>query len=87
MADLPFRLAIRKEGNFVNAYLAGPANMNDAMLLGSLLLGIAKRPDLFERWKALMTDTLAAALTDVFGVAHPTFVERRAPENERSGHG
>ena len=84
MKKLPMRLAIRSEGNVVNAYLAAADTMADARLIGSLARGVAERADLFERWKALMTEALSVLVEEITG-QRPLITETRAPEHERSG--
>lgn len=78
------RLAIRREGAFVNAYLAQEGTMDGAKLLGSLALDVAHHVVVFERWKALMNDILSSAVEAIFG-QKPEMTERTAPEHERSG--
>ena len=81
----PIRLAIRKEGEFVNAYLAQSDSMEGAVLLGSIRRTILERDDsIWEKWKKLMTDAVSNAIHDQFD-QRPTFEEQRAPEHERAG--
>ena len=47
------RLAIRKEGPVVNAYVAEEETMAGAFIIGSLDIGLAERPAIWDRWKAL----------------------------------
>jgi hypothetical protein len=82
---LPIRLAIRREGEVVNAYIAHPHTMKDATLIGSIGRKVALKADFFERWKALMSDILVAFIKDVYGQT-PTIEEKGAPEHERSGN-
>lgn len=84
LKEIGIRLAIRREGEFINAYLAQRNTMDDATLLGSLAIGPAGKPDIFEAWKKLMTVVVSRAVTEAFG-QQPTMVERAAPESERSG--
>jgi hypothetical protein len=83
--ELPIRLAIRHEGNSVNAYLAFRGTMKGATFIGSLAIGIASRSDFFERWKNLMSDALALAVEDISGEA-PEMSIKPAPEHERGGN-
>jgi len=78
------RLAIRKEGSFVNVYIAGKS-MEDANLIGSLHVRLAGEwPDLFERWQSVFTEALSRSLEEVLGEA-PTLVELPVPQHEKSG--
>lgn len=85
--EAPFRLAIREEGGFVNAYIASRETMNDAMLIGSIRKSIvADKNEAWDIWKKLMTDALAGAVVKILGVEPDEMVERRPPEHERSGN-
>lgn len=87
LVRMDVRLAIRREGRFINAYLAGTDSMADAELLGSILVAMVEAGEgYFERWKELMTAMFAAHVENVLGV-EPEMIEERAPEHERSGHG
>jgi len=78
------RLAIRKEGSFVNVYIAGKT-MSDAGLIGSIHLNLAGDwPDLFERWQSVFTDALSRSLEEAVGET-PTLVELPVPHHEKSG--
>ncbi len=83
--ELPVRLAIRREGNSVNAYIADPKTMEDAIFVASLSVGIAGKSDFFERWKQLMSDILALAVEEIYG-QEPEMHTRPAPEHERGGN-
>lgn len=79
------RLAIRREGKLVNAYLATAGSMDGAILMGSILRSIVARDDaLWERWKAVMTDAMRNAVEDTFG-QRPDVTERPAPPHEKAG--
>jgi hypothetical protein len=79
------RLAIRHEGDVVNAYLAKEGTMEGAILLGSIMYGIVKgHPDIWDRWKEIMTDAMARGIKEVFN-QEPKMVERSAPPSERAG--
>jgi hypothetical protein len=82
----PFRLALRVEGAFWNAYLAHTDTMAEAMLLGSIRLAAVQDQDRQTRFMALMQESLAAALMDAAGIemSWPDPPET-APEHERSG--
>lgn len=81
------RLAMREEGDNWNAYYAMPHTMDGALLLGSIRMAIAIRPDRKEAFMALMRDAVADIIEERTGV-RPTWPDgpRRAPEHERSGH-
>jgi hypothetical protein len=84
---MQMRLAIRQEGQFVNAYVAQATDMAGAFLVGSISLGLLNmRPELFEQFKALMTDALAALIEVGAGGKVLATFEEQAPEHERAGH-
>lgn len=80
-----FRLAIRAEGNLVNGYLAPLDSMVGAILLGSLLRGVAENPDRFEAFKALMLEAVSDATELVTGTRPVFGTVEPAPEHERAG--
>jgi len=80
------RLAIRKEGGSVNAYLASERTMDGAVLMGSLAKGIAEHGDFFDRWKVLMIDAMSVAIEQTTGHPPDYMVEGPAPEHERGGN-
>jgi len=85
--QVPFRLAIRSEGNMVSAYLAYSDSMADATLLGSIRRGLVKEhPALFDEWRLLMQSALGQVVEDALGVK-PVWPREPvpAPEHERSG--
>ena len=61
------RLAFREEGEFWNCYYAMPDTMADAILLGSLRMAIAQRPELKAAFMALMRQVLADFVQSMFG--------------------
>jgi hypothetical protein len=82
------RLAIRKEGQWVNAYYALPDTMKDALPLGMIRVRICDQsPDLYDRWKQLMKDAVGHIVKDVTGIKPEWSGEERAPEHERAGEG
>lgn len=82
-----FRIAIRKEGKYINAYYALPDSMDGALHLGSILRGLCDTsPELFEAFVMLMQGVAGAVSRDVLGVEVAAFTEEPAPEHERSGH-
>lgn len=85
MVELSVRLAIRREGEFVNAYHAGTDSMQGAMLMGSIRVSILdKHPEVWNDWKQLMTRAYQALIEGALG-QKPEMTESPAPEHERSG--
>lgn len=82
--EIGMRLAIRREGNWVNAYLAKSETMEDALIIGSIALVIAEQGDIFLRWKDVMTGAMTIVIKEFCG-QEPEMTERAAPEHERSG--
>lgn len=82
----PVRLAIRAEGEWLNAYIAQTDTMEGAFLIGSIARSICDvRTDIFTEWKDVMTKVFEHGLSSVTGFRDIPMVERRAPEHERSG--
>jgi hypothetical protein len=80
------RLAIRREGADINAYLAKSTGMDGALLIGHIATAAAQLdPNLFEGFKALMVATMAVLMKDQ-GLTVIGTEERDAPEGERAGH-
>lgn len=87
MSEVPFRLAIRTEGNMVNCYYAKADTMEDAILLSSIHRKIFDAdPTLVENWKTLMTASLDAMCKHLFGHAPRRYIEEEGPEHERPGN-
>jgi hypothetical protein len=81
----PFRLAYRKEGEFVNAYYAEPGTMEGAILLGSMRVSILdSTPGLFDDFQACMRKALEQACRNV-GFDMGPWQVFHAPEHERTG--
>lgn len=82
------RLAFRHEGDWWNCYLALPATMGGAKLIGSIVIGaVANNPERKQVFMDLMKAVMADAVEDVTGTRPDHFKEQPAPEAERSGHG
>lgn len=80
------RIAVRGEGEWVNAYLARGDTMEGAQLVASIRRAVCdRRPELFDRWKAILHDTMMALCEDT-GVPVLRTEEQTAPEHERAGH-
>lgn len=87
LIKIPCRLAIRHEGDFVNAYMALDDTMQDAKLLGSILHALVDaNPKLFEQWKNTMRAAMAAIVKSICGTEPIWGGEQKAPEHERAGH-
>ena len=84
--DIKVRIAIREEGDFINAYLAQPGTLKNAVLFASMRRTVAYIDrDVFEKWKRLLTEMLNATMRDTFGVEADGFIEQSPPSGERSG--
>jgi hypothetical protein len=78
------RMALRHEGDFINAYYARLGTMENAVLLGSLRWTLAVDGTTFEAWKAVMTEAFRIAIKQALGI-DVDMKTQRAPEHERSG--
>lgn len=84
---MKIRLALREEGSFWNAYLAMSDTMDGAKLIGSIMIGAArKNPEIKAAFQALMQQVLADAIEDVTGEAPDKWDVQRGPESERAGN-
>lgn len=87
MKTMMIRIAFRAEGSFWNAYLAQEGTMENAKLIGSILIEPVMRNEETKRaFMATMKLVLADAVEAVTGDAPVRWDERQAPESERSGH-
>lgn len=87
MNDKPFRIAIRAEGNFINAYLAAPDSMASAQLIGCVARGACDADrTIFTEFQTLMQRAVAIACKGALGVEPLKFETQPAPEHERGGH-
>lgn len=81
------RVALREEGQFWNAYLATADSMNGAKLIGSIMIGAArKNPEIKAAFQALMQQVLADAVEEVTGAPPKKWDVGPAPESERAGN-
>lgn len=88
MSDKPFiRTTIRREGTWINAYLAHTHTMDGAVLLASISYGACSMDrQAFEDFKALISAFVVRRVTAETGCV-PRVEETDAPEHERAGHG
>jgi hypothetical protein len=83
----PFRLAIRAEGEFINAYFASIDTMKDAMLLGSIKrVPCDKDRSIFDQWVGVMANVLQLACKEALGEITVEMIIEPAPEHERAGN-
>ena len=86
MAEQLFRIAFRKEGEFVNAYLAQPHTMDDAIFIASVkTTALSQTPGAFEDYQALIQKIVGEGMR-AMGVTHDGWIAGPAPENERTGN-
>ena len=80
----PFRLALRKEGDYWNAYIAPKETMEGAHLLGSALIGpLQVNPELKEAFQMLMMRVMAQTIKDAFNMEVESWDEvKPAPADE-----
>ena len=79
------RLAIRDEGEWINAYYAMPGTMDGSILLASLRRTAADRPGVFDAFKDLGRTIVGEILFEEIGARPAWGGEDRAPEHERAG--
>jgi hypothetical protein len=85
MTDPQLRLAFRQDGEHWCVYLANPDSMEDALLMASIRMSIVTQNERHKRafmdlMKAILDDTLK----DRIGTRAESWIERSAPEHERS---
>ena len=84
---MKIRLALRREGDWWNAYLAHADTMEGAKLIGTIKIGaVAQDPKIKKDFMRLMQRVLANAIKDVSGKKPTEWETGPAPESERSGH-
>ena len=82
------RIAIRQEGNFINAYLTQPGSLEGGVLMGSISAGLCnadERNETFELFKQAI-ETGAGALLESLGVSVVGMETREAAEHEKAGN-
>ena len=81
----PFRLALRQEGEWWNAYLADPDTMKEAMKIASIRLSIVKQNESHKQAFIELVQAILADICKLSGFSIKDWNERPAPEHERSG--
>ena len=80
------RLALRVEGEHWKAYWAREDSMEDAVFLGSIIMGaIADKPERKEQFMALMRDVIGDVMEEATGTRPDWGGPQQAPEHERAG--
>ena len=80
-----FRIAIREEGNYINAYLARPDSMAEAIHVASLRVSVARQyPGVFDQFVNFTKEMVTAMCGSALKAPVDILVEQ-APEHERSG--
>lgn len=83
----PIRIAIRAEGDTINAYLAKTGTMEGAQVVASISRSFAVLPGVFDSFRATMEQALTQALKLHLGPDAVHSVETsQAAEHERAGH-
>ena len=81
------RLAMRKEGDFWNAYYALKDTMDGALLLGSIrMAAVVENRSRKDAFMKMMQDIVSDILEDGFGERPEWGEPKPGPESERSGH-
>jgi hypothetical protein len=82
------RVAFRVEGTMWNAYFAVVDSMKDAILLGSIAMGLVlDNPERKRAFMELMKGAVGEVLEEQTGALVEGWEERPGPEHERGGHG
>lgn len=71
----PFRLAIRTEDGWINAYIAKANTMEDAILLSKVRQNLINDPTLAKQWIALMQVLFQAFYEDAMGTTVLRFTD------------
>lgn len=88
MSESPIRIAIREEGEWVNAYIAQRETMADAILVATLRTSVAQLPGARAAFLVYVRELARVIVDDALGVGVFKGTElQAAPEHERSGHG
>lgn len=84
--QMAFRIALRREGDKINSYLATMGTMENALFLGCLSYQVACVPGAFEGFQVLMQNTVSHLTKQLLGEDVASFVSQDAPEHEKAGH-
>jgi hypothetical protein len=80
------RIAIRAEGQMINAYVAMANSMEGAIPIGSISRVLCDEDEtLFDQFKALMTMAGTTLIEQLAGGKVLEVFERDAPEHEKAG--
>ena len=80
------RLALRREGNMWNAYVAALNTMDGAVVIGSIAMAaVVDNPTRKAAFQRMMTEIVAEMIHAQTGQT-PGMNEREAPPNERAGN-
>ena len=82
---IKLRLALRREGDFWNAYVAIENTMEGAILIGSIGMGIASVPKFKRAFMSLMQDAMAHHVKGITGRIEGWNDPVAAPEHEKAG--
>lgn len=91
MADLrnmntaQLRVAMRREGEFWNSYIATRDSMEGALLVASIRIAMVERPDARDRYRQLMQQIVADQLSEL-GAEVLGWDLAPAPAHERTGN-
>jgi hypothetical protein len=86
MVEPEMRLAFRVESPYWNCYLAGPSDMKEALLVGSVLLAFVEDKANKDLFMKVMQDGLGKHIRDI-GLKVESWSARSAPEHERKSNG
>ncbi|WP_374374420.1 hypothetical protein [Dongia sp.] len=81
----PFRLAMRVEGEWWNAYMAPPETMEGATLLATVRMTLVAEKDAKDVYLATVRDLFFRAAEAALGAPIDSFETREAPEHEKAG--
>ncbi len=80
------RIAIRAEGDFVNAYFAHLETMDDALLIASIRRGVVDTDRaLFDEWREFLQRAFGVVAKNITDEELVWGDPESAPEHERSG--
>lgn len=82
----PVRIAMRREGDVVNAYWSSTKNMDDKVLLGSMRCTVLDLPGVWDDYQALMAKIGVALVENIGGLTVEGVEYCDAPEHEKAGN-